>query len=147
MGTLTRLAAHDICTKDAERHLNIVGFPMGTAVILFLWKKNEYGAHIPIWSHEEGRTSTWKLAGEWCNREHAKGSYWGHPISMLQKYGGSLGFRGSPGGTKAHEMLEMRFLIYEIDSRAVSVEKQKEIWRHAGLSEPTLMVFTGNKGT
>ena len=149
MGTLTRLAAHDICTKDAERHLNIVGFPMGTAVILFLWADeyaaHKYAAHIPIWSHEEGRTCNWKLAGEWCNREHAKGRYWEHPISMLQKNGGSLGFRGSPGGTKAHEMLEMRFLIYEIDSRAVSVEEQKETWLHAGLPEPTLMVFTDNK--
>ncbi|QNI99445.1 hypothetical protein SynA1562_00599 [Synechococcus sp. A15-62] len=39
----------------------------------------------------------------------------------------------------------MRFLIYEIDSKEVSVEEQIEIWRHAGLPEPTLMVFTGNK--
>ena len=130
MGTLTPLAAHNICTKDAELHLNIVGFAIGEAVILFLWA-NKYAGHIPIWSNEEGGTRSWKLAGEWCNREHAKGRYWGI------RYQGSRIWRQSwiswfSGGTKAHEMLEVRFLIYRSTAERFRW-RSKGNWRHAGL--------------
>lgn len=74
----------------------------------------------------------------------------GSPISadverlLAQHPGRSLGLIVNPGGTKKSQITEAIALFTEDDS-GTSLDQQMVSWQSAGMPEPSISVFTGNK--
>ena len=129
-----------IDTGQAEKHLGLIGFPKGQPFLIFQWGGKRDGLHVPSLSI----VKQWKDVEQW----HLDNDIWQHVNDSIAKFGGSVGIRPSPGGSKQDDVFEVRTLVYEIDPpkpQDFSAKQQQEVWKWAGLPEPTVMVFTGNK--
>ena len=130
-----------IDVDQAERMLDVLGLPRDEPVILSRWWKEDDRLnmrHYPRKNASDGYN--WSmLATERLYSEVAKD---------LRNGVDSFGFVPERGGIayeKRKEITEVRFLKYEIDDEAMSLEAQFETWRTAGLPPPTLVLFTGGK--
>jgi len=130
-----------IDVDQAERMLDVLGLPRDEPVILSRWWKEDDRLkmhHYPRKNASDGYN--WSmLATERLYSEVAKD---------LRNGVDSFGFVPERGGIayeKRKEITEVRFLKYEIDDEAMSLEAQFETWSTAGLPAPTLVLFTGGK--
>jgi hypothetical protein len=130
-----------IDVDQAERMLDVLGLPRDEPVILSRWWKE--GDRLKMHHYPRKNASdgyNWSmLATERLYSEVAKD---------LRNGVDSFGFVPERGGIayeKRKEITEVRFLKYEIDDEAMSLEAQFETWRTAGLPPPTLVLFTGGK--
>ena len=133
------LQAHEIIVEDAEKHLAMIGYSKGEPFVLLLWG-GQQNLHIP----SSGRFQCWEDVKQW----HRENDIWKGVNYALSQFGGGVGVIGSPGGTKNIDIFEVRTLVFEIDPpqpEDFTAEQQQEVWKLAGLPEPTLMVFTGRK--
>jgi len=127
--------------EQAERMLDVLGVPRDEPLILARWWND--GDRLNMRHYPR------KNAGEGYDWAALQVDRFYEAVAADFRPGtDSFGFVPERGGVaygKRKEITEVRFLKYEIDDAGMSLEAQFETWRAAGLSPPTLVLFTGGK--